>query len=207
MFEKSLAPALDEHRLGNLVAVEEPSTFTVSIAGIRLDPARPSDEPFLYRTFASTRSEEMALTGWNAEQQDSFLRMQYEAQRRSYVMQIPNAEYSVIHCEQTPVGRLIVERTNQGIHVVDIALLPQFRGHGIGSILMEAIMKEASEAAKTVSLHVERFNPALQWYERLGFSVVHSGPIYLEMVWQHGSPSSSRETKSEVGAEHGDLSD
>ena len=70
------------------------------------------------------------------------------------------------------------------IHIVDIALLPEFRGLGIGSRLMAAIMTEASQAAKAVSLHVERFNPALRWYERLGFSVVGSGPIYLEMVWR-----------------------
>jgi hypothetical protein len=31
---------------------------------------------------------------------------------------------------------------------------------------------------------VERFNPALQWYERLGFKVISGGQIYLEMVWQ-----------------------
>ena len=130
----------------------------------------------------------MALTGWNAEQQETFLRMQYEAQRRSYLMQLPEAEYWVVRCDGSAVGRLIINGTAEEIHVVDIALLPEFRRRGIGSTLMEAIIRDASQAGKTVRLHVERFNPALRWYERLGFTVVNSGPIYLEMVWRTAQP-------------------
>jgi ribosomal protein S18 acetylase RimI-like enzyme len=160
----------------------------VSIPAITIDPVLSSDEPFLYQTFASTRAEEMALTGWNAGQQEAFLRMQYDAQRRSYQMQLPEAKYWVIRCDGSAAGRLILDRTAQEIHVVDIALLPEFRKRGIGSALMEAIIHEASHAAKTVRLHVERFNPAMPWYERLGFRVISSGPIYLEMVWRTAPP-------------------
>jgi ribosomal protein S18 acetylase RimI-like enzyme len=156
----------------------------VSAAKIHLDPVLASDEIFLYQTFTSTRTEEMALTGWNAEQQESFLRMQYEAQRRSYLMQLPDAEYFVIRSSETALGRLIIDRRPEEIHIVDIALLSEFRKHGIGSILMNAIMREAAQGGRKVSLHVERFNPALHWYERLGFGVAASGPIYLEMVWR-----------------------
>src|SRR5579863_1347442 len=110
----------------------------IGVPAITLDPVLTSDEPFLYRTFASTRAEEMALTGWNAEQQETFLRMQYDAQRRSYLMQLPDAKYWVIRCDGNAAGRLIVERTAEEIHVVDIALLPEFRKRGIGSTLMES---------------------------------------------------------------------
>src|SRR5450755_1397194 len=106
-----------------------------SISVVSLQPVRPSDEPLLYQTFASTRADEMALTGWNAEQQEAFLRMQYEAQRRSYGMDMPDAEYSVIRRNENAVGRLILNRTPEEIHVVDIALLPAFRGLGIGGTL------------------------------------------------------------------------
>ncbi len=155
-----------------------------SISKISLAPVYPSDESILYRTYASTRIEEMALTGWTAEQQDTFLRMQYEAQRRSYRMQFPDAEYWVIRRGDSAVGRLIIGRTPEEILVLDIAVLPEFRAQKIGSTLMQAIMQEASQTAKAVRLHVERFNPALQWYERLGFGVVNCGSIYLEMVWR-----------------------
>jgi ribosomal protein S18 acetylase RimI-like enzyme len=199
--EKSLAP-----RLSSVPAPEADCQLTpeVSVSTIRLDRVLPSDEPFLYQTFASTRTEEMALTGWNAEQQEAFLRMQYDAQRRSYLMQLPEAKYWVIRCDGSAVGRLIIDRTAEQIHVVDIALLPEFRKRGIGSTLMEAIIQEASQAGKTVRLHVERFNPALRWYERLGFGVVNSGPIYLEMVWR--APQADVQEPS-LGVAYADSSD
>jgi ribosomal protein S18 acetylase RimI-like enzyme len=99
-------------------------------------------------------------------------------------MQLPGAEYFVVRSGDTSLGRLIVDRRPQEVHIVDISLLPQFRGRGIGSTLMTQLMKEAAESSKAVTLHVERFNPALRWYERLGFSAVNTGPIYLEMNWR-----------------------
>jgi ribosomal protein S18 acetylase RimI-like enzyme len=191
------------------------SPFDVTAPAIHIQPAGSADEPFLYRTFASTRTDEMALTGWNTEQQEAFLRMQYDAQRRSYLMQIPAAEYWLIRRDDIAVGRMITDRTSDEIHVVDIALLPEFRVQGIGSALMAAIMTEATEAAKAVRLHVERFNPALLWYERLGFTVVNSGPIYLEMVWRPCSDVTDEVaggdlvsgSESEVGMNYVNLSD
>lgn len=170
-----------------LGAVARDLGSVVSGSEIRLEPVCPSDEDVLYETFASTRAEEMALTGWNADQQEGFLRMQYEAQRRSYLLQMPEAEYFVIRRGDAALGRLIVERRPQEIHILDIAVLPQFRSQGVGSYLMAELMKETEAAAKALTLHVERFNPALRWYERLGFTMTGSGPIYLEMAWRAGT--------------------
>lgn len=190
--EETLSPTLTEsgHPISRQdVSRKDDSDATpgISIRAVTLRPVTSSDLEFLYQTYAGTRMEEMAMTGWNAQQQEAFLRMQYEAQRRSYQMQMPDATYSVIRCDQIAVGRLILDRTSEEIHIVDIAILPQFRGHGIGSTLMQAIMTEAAQSARAVRLHVERFNPALQWYQRLGFGVVNSGPIYLEMLWRSAS--------------------
>jgi ribosomal protein S18 acetylase RimI-like enzyme len=199
MFEDNfLAPRLN---LVVATAGEEPPISDLNDPAISLTPIRPADEPFLYQTFASTRSDEMALTGWNAEQQEAFLRMQYEAQRRSYLLQLPSAQYWMVRRDEIAVGRLILDRTTEEIHIVDIALLPEFRRLGIGSHLMRAIMNEASETAKAVRLHVERSNPALHWYERLGFGVVNSGPIYLEMVWWPRSEAPSKREQQTSGSE------
>jgi ribosomal protein S18 acetylase RimI-like enzyme len=195
---------------------EDRTASGISAPAISLSPVTSSDEPFLYQTYCATRTEEMALTGWTSEQQETFLRMQYDAQRSSYLLQLPNAEYSLIRRGEVAVGRLIVDRTPQEIHVVDIALLPAFRSQGIGSILMKAMMKEASQRDKTLRLHVERFNPALRWYERLGFSVVSAGPIYLEMVWRPAQISTHNQAvlgaeqdiqQVRCGAAYVDLSD
>jgi ribosomal protein S18 acetylase RimI-like enzyme len=204
--EESLAPGFNvrgNERCDVPTIVDPIPISGVSNRSISLDPVSAADEPVLYQTFASTRADEMALTGWSEEQKESFLRMQYEAQRSSYLMQIPDAEYSVIRCDGKAVGRLIVERGKREIHLVDIALLPEFRAKGIGSTLMEAILMEARLGAKTVRLHVERFNPALHWYERLGFEAVNGGPIYLEMVWRPGGDALvAGERVSESGSTH-----
>jgi ribosomal protein S18 acetylase RimI-like enzyme len=151
---------------------------------VHLEPASPADESFMYATFASTRTEELAVTGWSDEQKEQFLRMQFEAQRRSYLQEVPDAQYSVVRCGEIAVGRLIIERTPMEVHIVDISLLTQFRRQGIGSVLMGRIFHEAENTGKLVRLFVEKFNPALRWYERMGFEVVSTGPMYLEMIWR-----------------------
>jgi ribosomal protein S18 acetylase RimI-like enzyme len=168
----------------SVTANDDPADIVSSKSAIYLDQVIASDEPFLYQVYASTRAEEMELTPWSAEQREMFLRMQYEAQRRSYQTEFPEAKYSVIRCEGVALGRLIVNRTPEEIHILDVALLPEFRRLGIGSKLMADILEEASLRGQSVRLYVERFNPALRWYEKLGFREVNSGPIYLEMIWR-----------------------
>lgn len=129
----------------------------------------------------------MALVGWDKPQQDAFLRMQYNAQRSSYVMQFPNADYRIVVHDGRAAGRLIVDRSGDNILLIDIALLPEFRNAGIGSTLMKQVMAEAARTQKAVTLHVEKFSRARRLYDRLGFSTISNCGIYLEMVWQPGS--------------------
>jgi ribosomal protein S18 acetylase RimI-like enzyme len=209
MFENRTLPAVPDRRPIALSGGEAPPDANAEAPGrITLDGISPADEDLLYRAFAATRAAEMALTGWHADQQETFLRMQYDMQRRAYRLQVPNAEYWVIRCDGTRAGRLILNRTSEDVHIVDIGLLPEFQGLGIGSALMAAILEEATQTARSVTLQVERFNPALQWYERLGFRAVgEGGPIYLDMIWKRESESASRldqpaasESDSRVGA-------
>jgi len=151
---------------------------------LELLPAKAEDEPFLLRLYASTRVEEMAMVAWDKRQQDSFLRMQFNAQRSSYAMQFPNADYRIIVQEGTAAGRLIVDRSGGEILLIDIALLPEFRMAGIGSRLMSELMTESVKLKKPIKLHVEKFNRALRLYERLGFTVIGDAGIYVEMLWQ-----------------------
>jgi ribosomal protein S18 acetylase RimI-like enzyme len=177
----------DFHLVGNSGKATEPD--------VNLRQANSSDDGFFYEAFASTRIDELAVTGWSEERKEMFLRMQFEAQRQSYVRDLPGAEYSVVYFGTNAVGRLIVERTDAEIHIVDIAILTEFRKRGIGSILMDRILREAMQTRKSVRLFVEKFNPALSWYQRMGFQVTNTGPIYSELIWrtepQHLSVSSS----------------
>src|SRR5689334_12600699 len=91
---------------------------------LTLRPVDADDETFLYEVFASTRAEEMALTGWPPAQQEAFLRPQFRAQREHYSAEFPRADHAIILVDDRPIGRLFVSRNSQAIDLVDISLLP-----------------------------------------------------------------------------------
>ncbi len=152
--------------------------------GVALRPVEPDDEEFLYRVYASTRQEELAQTNWSESQKETFLRQQFEAQSRYYREYYPEAAFDVILAGSRPAGRLYVARWLEEIRIVDIAILPGYRGKGIGTHLLNALISESEESGKTLSIHVERFNPALHLYERLGFREVEDKGVYLLMERQ-----------------------
>jgi len=111
--------------------------------------------------------------------------MQFDAQRAHYQTYAPQSEWLVILLDGQPAGRLIVDRSDaQRIALKDIAILPEFRGRGAGTYVLQALIEEARAAGKQLLLHVEAFNPALKLYQRLGFrpTGVQRG-VYEEMVW------------------------
>ena len=130
------------------------------------------DEAFLARLYASTREQELAQTNWSEEQKAMFCRMQFNAQTKDYRANYPDASFDVIERDGVSAGRLLVRRADDAIHVIDIALLPQYRGAGIGTKLLNDLREEAKAAGKKLSIHVEQFNPARRLYERLGFQQV-----------------------------------
>ena len=148
---------------------------------VALRPAEPGDEEFLYRVYASTRQEELAPVPWPEEHKASFLRMQFDAQSRHFREHYAEAEFSVILADGRPAGRLYVARWPEEIRIVDIALLPEHRNAGIGTSLLRALASESEAVGKPISIHVERFNPALRLYGCLGFRKVADKGVYFLM--------------------------
>lgn len=140
------------------------------------------DIDFLYKVYASTRADEMTLTGWNEKEIEDFLRMQFKLQHVQYMENYKNGgTFEIILVNSAPAGRLYVQRKKNDIRIVDIALLPEFRGKGAGSRIMNELMTEADRENLPLSLHVEQFNPALGLYERLGFEKKDLIGIYFFM--------------------------
>jgi ribosomal protein S18 acetylase RimI-like enzyme len=144
-----------------------------------LRPVEADDREFLYRVYASTRTEELAVVPWDQAQKDAFLRAQFDAQDRWYRENYTQATYEVIVVDGEPAGRLYLHGGETEIRIVDVALLPEHRGNGIGTSLLRDLLAEADAAGKRVTIHVERFNRALRLYERLGFSVAEDKGAYL----------------------------
>lgn len=150
---------------------------------IALRSVSAGDDEFLYSVYANTRTEELALVDWSAAQKESFLRMQFSAQTHYYLENYPGAEYQVILLEGEPAGRLYIHRRSNEIRIMDISLLPEFRGRGIGSFLLNQILEDGNHNQLPVTIHVERFNPALHLYERLGFRLAEDKGVYYFMKW------------------------
>jgi ribosomal protein S18 acetylase RimI-like enzyme len=149
------------------------------MAGVGLRPAEAGDRELLFRVYASTRSEELAVVPWNDAQKEAFLRAQFEAQDRWYREHYERASFDVVLVDGEPSGRLYVHRGESETRIVDIALLPEHRGDGVGTTLLRDLLDEADAAGRRVTIHVERFNPALRLYERLGFAVAEDKGVYL----------------------------
>jgi ribosomal protein S18 acetylase RimI-like enzyme len=146
---------------------------------IELRSVEPGDREFLYRVYASTRSEELSVVPWDHGQKDAFLRAQFDAQDRWYREHYTRASYEVVTVDGEPAGRLYLHRGESEIRIVDIALLPEHRGNGVGSALLRDLLDEADAEGKRVTIHVERFNPAQRLYERLGFCLTEDKGVYL----------------------------
>jgi GNAT superfamily N-acetyltransferase len=137
---------------------------------IALRPIEACDAAFLRSVYASTRVEELAPLGLNQTQVDAFLDMQFEAQRQDYWRNYDTARFCIVTCDGVDAGRLYVERHADELRVIDIALLPPFRGRGIGGGLLTQLFVEADAASLLVCIHVEYNNPAQRLYLRLGFA-------------------------------------
>jgi GNAT superfamily N-acetyltransferase len=131
--------------------------------------------------YAATREEELRIVDWSDEQKAAFVQQQFEAQDAYYREHYDPATFDVIEVDGEPAGRLYVARWEDEIRIMDIALLPEHRGRGTGTSLLEALLDEAARAGKRLSIHVELNNPARQLYERLGFAPVEERGVYVLM--------------------------
>jgi ribosomal protein S18 acetylase RimI-like enzyme len=152
-------------------------------AGLTFRPITDGDLPFIARVYASTRSEELAATDWSDEQKATFLEQQFQAQHAHYQRYYPQADWLVTMREGEDIGRLYIERWPSQHRIIDITLLPAHRGRGLGVALLRDLQDEAAAAGKAVSIHVEKFNPAMRLYRHLGFTTAEDKGVYDLMRW------------------------
>lgn len=142
------------------------------------------DAALLFRIYASTRDWELAGALWAPADREDFLRGQFRLQSQGYATAFPGAVHRIIQLDATDIGRLIVNRPDDHMRIVDLAILPQWRGRGIGSGILRALMAEAQGGKVPVRLHVERENPALRLYHRLGFRQIAARGHHFELEWR-----------------------
>jgi ribosomal protein S18 acetylase RimI-like enzyme len=151
--------------------------------GLAFRPITDADLPFLARVYASTRAEELAVTPLTEAQKAEFLDAQFRLQHAHYQKYYPQADWLVTARAGEDIGRLYIERWPSQHRIIDIAFLPEHRGKGAGEALLRDLMDEAAACGKDVSIHVEKYNPAMRLYRRLGFAVEEDKGVYDLMRW------------------------
>jgi GNAT superfamily N-acetyltransferase len=164
-----------------------PNDRTTTYPGVTLraasDSGPESDIEFLCRVYAFSRADEMAIVPWSEARKDAFLRSQFELQHHHYHHHYPDARYDLICEGGRAIGRYYVQPMKREIRIMDIALLPEHRGRGIGTRLVQDVLDEAEQSRRFVSLHVEESNPAMRLYQRMGFAAVEDVGVYKLMHW------------------------
>lgn len=148
---------------------------------VTLRAETPADRALSFAAFASTRDEELGQARWSPAQQQSFLEQQFEAQRHAYRAQFPDASFDIVDADGVDVGRCYVDRDPRRICLLDIVLLRDWRGIGIGRRLLADLLAEAGVQNVPVMLHVDKHNPILNWYLRLGFTASGDSGMHWAM--------------------------
>lgn len=161
-------------------------TASLNATKVALRPRRDSDLPFLQQLYFSLRSEEFSAIPWPESAKRAFLNDQFRLQDIHYTTHYPGATFNIIECDGQPIGRLYLFRSATDQRIIEISLLPEHRGFGIGTALLRSVIVEAAKSAGSVSLHVEITNIAAQrLYLRLGFVPIEEpNGIYQKMIWR-----------------------
>lgn len=149
-----------------------------------LRPATGEDAAFLLEVYKSSRGEDLRELGWDETRITEFLDMQYEAQRTFDDQDYAQANDEVILSAGKRAGRLLVDSREHEIRCVDLALLPEFRNQGWGTLLLRRLQREAKAAHKPLRLQVIRYSRAVRLFERLGFVRTSETGTHFQMEWK-----------------------
>jgi ribosomal protein S18 acetylase RimI-like enzyme len=157
--------------------------MSLSRAAITLTPVTSEDHDFLLRLYQSSRGDDLRELGWNEDRISEFLEIQHEAHQNFLATDHPNIVDQIVSLDGQPAGRLAVEERPDEIRLIDLALVPERRNHGLGTHLIQLVQEEARSARLPLRLQVIRFNRAVGLFERLGFTRTSETGTHFQMEW------------------------
>jgi ribosomal protein S18 acetylase RimI-like enzyme len=127
-----------------------------------LRAATDQDAAFIYALRVAGLREYVAqLWGWDDTVQETRFQESFDP-----------ASYQVIVASGRDVGAVAVAWHADELFLTDIEIVPEWRGRGLGTAIISAILAEARRRGLPVALQVLKGNPARRLYERLGFCIV-----------------------------------
>ena len=155
-----------------------------TLGKLELRPERDDDRDFRYRLFCDSRLPEWYQAPLDPAVREQLMQHQFLAQTRSYAAQFPAAHFDIVELDGEPIGRIVVDRPGDHLHIVDQAIVPEMRNRGIGTAIMRWLMEEARQGGLPVRLKVASGNdPSMRLYLKLGFRAIEETPMYIAMEW------------------------
>ena len=145
-----------------------------------LVPCREEDREYLWWLHRETMWEYVDKTwGWD----EAF-------QRKKFDEGFDPPALQMIEIDGGAVGYIRVRREPDAIFLASIEIAPESQNKGIGSRLIEDLLREGERMELPVKLLVLRVNPARRLYERLGFECTNETETHFEM-WRMPSTKQS----------------
>jgi ribosomal protein S18 acetylase RimI-like enzyme len=134
--------------------------------------AEPSDAAFAYevREKAMREYEEAAWGRWDV------LRVQKQIEN-----DIAANKLNIVEIDLHKVGVMRVDEHPTHMHIDQLFLLPEYQNRGIGTKLVQDVLRSAQVKNLSVKLWVFQVNPARRLYQRLGFQVVEQTSASLHL--------------------------
>jgi len=144
----------------------------------------PADDAFQLTLYASTR-DDLRLLPLPPPQRDQLIALQQHVHDQGRRQAWPRAELLILEHAGTPAGRMVVDAGGAAWRLVELALLPEMRGRGLGLALVQALQRRAGAHGAAITLAVACTNgAALRLYRRTGFTVAGGDALQHEMQWR-----------------------
>jgi ribosomal protein S18 acetylase RimI-like enzyme len=97
---------------------------------------------------------------------------------------LADAEFSLVEENGEPIGAIGLKDGADRLHLVELQILPEYQGRGIGSALLRAQIEHAQRTQRSIALRVLLENEARSLYARHGFVVSGRTETHYLMEWQ-----------------------
>ena len=165
---------------------------------ITLRPARPEDEPFMRALRGQMDAERLFMNYWQGDDAEELKKKILDLQFRGReahdrgIKENWETKENVIELNGRPVGRFLVAGDGEQIHMSDLVVSKEFRGMGLGHMVIQNCMQECARSGRVLRLYVDKMNPAMNLYLSMNFYVVEDMPTHCMMEWNPKGPTGGR---------------
>lgn len=151
--------------------------------GLNIRPSTSSDVTFIEELYTSLR-DDLNMISCDSDFVEELKHQQFIAQTSSYEEQFPNAMTFIIEYHSDSVGRAILDFGAEEVRLVDISLVKQVQGKGLGTAIVQSFIASAEQVRTPLRLSVLNSNfSAKQIYTKLGLVPDGSNGMYDLMVY------------------------